>query len=145
MKTLHPYLLVLIGIIIQLSCFAQDKKRKIQVEEVDSVYTFAEQMPTYPSGEVEMHRFIYNNLWLPDLKPEIVAENSKTSISFIVTKSGEIIDVKATSEKYEGKMITDSLISIIKRMPKWIPGKHNGKNVDVYYKFPIHIRFKSDL
>ena len=36
-------------------------------------------------------------------------------------------------------VLTDSVVAIIKRMPRWIPGKHKGQAVDVYYTMPLHI------
>ncbi|MFV0537247.1 MAG: energy transducer TonB [Dysgonomonas sp.] len=50
----------------------------------------------------------------------------RTTVRFIVTKTGEIKNVKAIRGD---RIMCDSLVSVIKRMPRWIPGKQNGETV----------------
>lgn len=100
-------------------------------------YSFVEQMPSFPGGEAEMYRFINQNLRLSE---EYYQQMSfSTAIRFVVARTGEIKDIEPAKEKYAGEILTDSLISVIKRMPRWNPGKHNGQAVDVYYTIPLHI------
>lgn len=105
----------------------------------DKVYTVVEQMPSFPGGETELFKFINQNLKYPVIPEDKIMDNLSTKIQFVVTKNGEIKDIKPMKPQYEGTILTDSLTSIIKRMPRWIPGKHNGENVNVYFIIPLHI------
>lgn len=118
---------------INCSCFAQDQEK---------IYTVVEQMPSFPGGEAELYKFIIDNLNYPDIPEDKLMYNSQTNIRFVITKTGEIKDIQATRPQYESTILTDSLTSIIKRMPRWIPGKHKGKEVNVYFTIPLHVKLK---
>lgn len=97
-------------------------------------YSFVEQMPSFPGGEAEMHRFIREHYKYPPTSYD-EGEQGKIIVKFIISKTGDIKDIQAV----KGSVRCDSLISVIKRMPRWNPGKHNGQAVDVYYTIPLHI------
>jgi protein TonB len=101
-------------------------------------YTVVEQMPSFPSGEMELYKFINKNLRYPVI-PESQKLSTRTAVRFVITKTGEIGNIQPAQDKYKGLELTDSLIAIVKRMPRWNLGKHNGKAVDVYYTIPLHI------
>lgn len=109
-----------------------------QQNDSNKIYTFVEQMPSYPGGDAEMQRFIANNFKVPKIPLESGIQGRAT-IRFVVTKTGEIGETKAIRGD---SIMCDSLMSVIKRMPRWIPGKHEGKNVDVYFTLPMHIHLK---
>ncbi len=117
-------------ILLVTSMFAQKQ---------DSVYVTVEQMPSFPGGEEAMHRFLIENLKYPDIPGEKWVENLRTTLRFTITKTGEIKDIVPVRPQYAGTILTDSLTAVIRKMPKWIPGKHKGKNVDVYFTMPLHI------
>ncbi|MFT4223798.1 energy transducer TonB [Dysgonomonas sp.] len=108
------------------------------VQQKQEPYTVVEQMPSFPGGETKLYQFINRNLKYPVI-PEDQELATKTVVRFTITKTGEIKDVQPAMDKYKDLVLTDSLIAIIKRMPNWNPGKHNGKTVDVYYTIPLHI------
>lgn len=75
--------------------------------------------------------------------PEEALENriqGKVEISFIINESGMIKDIvaKASNEKeYEKKILETEAIRIVSKLPKFTPGKHKGKIVNVKYGLPI--------
>lgn len=112
---------------------------KVAETDTNKVYITAEQMPIFPGGEKEMHRFIYENLKYPEIPEDKLMENLSTTVRFVVSRTGDIKDIEATRPQYKGTILTDSLTQIIKRMPKWTPGKQNGINVNVYISIPLHV------
>lgn len=80
-------------------------------------YSFVEQMPSFPGGEAEMQRFIREHYKYPPTSYE-QEEQGKIIVKFVISKTGEIKDIQAV----EGGVRCDSLISVIKRMPRWNPG-----------------------
>lgn len=61
-------------------------------------------------------------------------------IRFIVTKQGKI--AKPAIIKSLTSAADKEALRVINLMPDWIPGKHKGELVDVYYTIPIVFRLK---
>ena len=61
--------------------------------------------------------------------------SGKVICRFVVEKDGSLsnITVVRSLDNSDDK----EAVRIIKKMPKWIPGKLNGKVVRVYYTLPI--------
>jgi len=86
---------------------------------------------SFPGGEQVMYKFLRENIKLPhDAKVK-----GKVRVAFIVTKNGEICDVRITSKPK--KYIDNEVARVIKMMPKWIPGINGGEIIDCYYLLDI--------
>ncbi|MFK8045670.1 MAG: energy transducer TonB [Crocinitomicaceae bacterium] len=59
-------------------------------------------------------------------------------VNFIVSKTGEITDVKIS--KSLDRDHDRAALEVVKKMPKWIPGEVMGKPVAVNYQLPIRIK-----
>lgn len=118
---------------------AELQEQKVIVQEEPKVFEIVEQMPSYPGGETEMMRFIGDNLKYP-----VVAQESgiqgRVVIRFVVTASGAIDEVKVLRSL--DPSCDREAIRVVKAMPKWTPGRQNGKNVAVYFTLPILFRLK---
>lgn len=105
-----------------------------QEKPQEKPFTTVEQMPTFPGGEAEMQRYIANNLKYP-ISAQENSIQGRVTIRFVVTASGEISDVKVL--KGIDPACDREAVRVVKSMPKWIPGKQNGRNVAVYFTLPI--------
>lgn len=103
----------------------------------DHVYDVVENMPSYPGGISQMRAFIQNNLRYPEdaIKDGI---QGRVILSFIVEKDGSLTDIKVV--RSVSPSLDKEAIRIVKSMPKWIPGKQNGRSVRVKYIIPIHFK-----
>jgi len=88
----------------------------------------------FPGGRQAMSTYFKTNLILPK---EAINRKGKVKAAFIVTKNGEICDLRIISKP--NKYVDKAVIQVIKMMPKWIPGINEGKIVDCY--FLLAIRF----
>lgn len=61
------------------------------------------------------------------------------SVAFTVEKNGTIQDVHSTSPLLGGGL-EEEAIRIIKRMPKWIPGRNRGKIIPVLFTIPVKFK-----
>ncbi|WP_165041672.1 energy transducer TonB [Dysgonomonas sp. ZJ709] len=141
MKNVNRVIILLITAFIGFSSTVYSQK-KVESEDAlnkDSVYVVVEQMPVFPGGDMEMHKFISENLKYP-VVPEEEAIIGSASVRFVVSKTGEVKDVKGL--RHADSALAKELARVIKLMPRWIPGKQNGENVDVYFTLPIHINLK---
>lgn len=108
-------------------------------QKKDAVFTIVEKMPKYPGGESAMHTFINNNLKYP-IEAQKSGIQGRVTVRYVVQSSGEISDV--TVIRGIDPALDNEAMRVIKAMPKWIPGKQNGKDVDVYYTLPIIFKLK---
>lgn len=113
-------------------------------EKVDDtkVYTIVEQMPEFPGGEKEMIKFIDSNI----IYPQYAIDNEltgKSIIALVVYENGELHDI--TVKRSSGYPVLDKEAKrIISSMPKWKPGKQQGRAVRVSYLIPVTFKLKGN-
>jgi protein TonB len=103
------------------------------------VFTYVEEMPTFPGGEAAMYEYISRKI----VYPALARENGITGrvfMNFIVDKDGNIKDVKVL--RGIGGGCDEEATRVIKAMPNWKPGKQNGRAVQVSFNVPINFTLK---
>ncbi len=99
-------------------------------------YTYVEQMPELPGGGGVAA--IVNAIQKAVRYPGRAISNGiegKLYASFVVNAQGEVVDVKIV--KGLGYGLDEESIRAIKTLPRFIPGKQNGREVSVQYTVPI--------
>ena len=102
----------------------------------DKVYDVCEQMPTYEGGDAALLKYLGENWKLPDEYKERGIQG-RMVVGFIVEKDGSLTNIKVL--RAVDIAIDAEVLRVVKGMPKWIPGRHNGQRVRVRYLLPIHI------
>lgn len=100
----------------------------------DGVFTVVEQNPEFPGGLGELGRYIAKNIRYPAAAQRANVQG-KVFVQFVVGKDGDIRDPKVL--KGIGFGCDEEALRITLNMPKWNPGKQNGKAVAVQYNLPI--------
>lgn len=113
------------------------KDNKEVIQEESKPYTAVEQMPEYPGGNVALLKYINEHLHYPVIALENGIQGVVT-IRFVVTPTGEISKVEILRQL--DPSCDKEAVRVIKSLPKWMPGKQNGKPVPVYFIVPV--RFK---
>lgn len=72
--------------------------------------------------------------WLSD-HMESQGKSGRVICQFVVEKDGSISNAKVL--KSDDPVLNDAALRTINRMPRWTPGKQNGKPVKVRYTIPI--------
>ena len=91
-------------------------------------------MPEFPGGMDELARFLSANLKYPASVYHNELEG-KVFVSFVVERDGAV--THATVEKGMGSDYDEEALRVIGLMPKWKPGKQNGKAVSVKFTLPV--------
>ncbi len=60
-------------------------------------------------------------------------------VQFVIDKTGSVTDLNIRGP-YKGELLEKEAERIIRKLPKFKPGKHNGKNVKVKYGVPISFK-----
>lgn len=90
----------------------------------------------------KMTYHIKNNFTYPEEAFEKKIEG-KVEISFIINEAGVVKDVVAVAsndKEYDRKLLETEAKRIITKLPKFTPGKHQGKIVNIKYGLPITFR-----
>ncbi len=103
-------------------------------EKEEPPHVSVEVMPQFKGGESEMYAFIGKNLRYPVTAQEQNIQG-RVIIRFVVTAAGDISDVQLL--RGIDPACDKEAIRVVKMMPKWIPGKQNGRNVPVYFTLPV--------
>ena len=101
------------------------------------VFHVVEQMPQFPGGQAAMMKFIADSLRYPSVSCEHRIEG-RVVVQFVVDCEGNILNPLVV--RSVDPLLDREAIRLVKSMPKWIPGRQNGKPVCVIYNVPI--RFK---
>lgn len=103
-------------------------------QDSSMVYDFPEKMAQYPGGADAMDLFIRKNLNYPE-KLKNAGVKGKVYVQFIVEKDGRITNI--TVRRGTNTDLDKEAVSVIKKMPNWIPGSVRGKKVRVKQTVPI--------
>ena len=125
--SLKVVLMMLVLLFSFMTSTAQTKKNNM-------VFDVVEVMPQYPGGQIAMMKYIMENMKYPKqaMKEGI---QGRVAVRFIVEKDGSISDVKPILSVHP--LLNKEAVRVVKSMPKWSPGKQNGKPVRVRFNLPI--------
>jgi len=110
------------------------KSQKTVTPDNEKALTGVEQMPEFPGGEVALMKFLSTNVHYPTSASEMGIEG-RVILRFIVSKTGVVSDVEII--RGLDPACDQEAIRAIYMMPKWIPGRQNGRDVPVYFTIPI--------
>lgn len=105
-----------------------------QTKKNDMVFDVVEVMPQFPGGQIAMLQYIMKNIKYPEqaMKEGI---QGRVAVRFIVEKDGSISDVKPILSVHP--LLNKEAVRVVESMPKWSPGKQNGKPVRVRFNIPV--------
>ncbi|MBF1558677.1 MAG: energy transducer TonB [Prevotella salivae] len=105
-----------------------------QTKKNDMVFDVVEVMPQFPGGQIAMLQYLMKNIKYPEqaMKEGI---QGRVAVSFIVEKDGSISNVRPVLSVHP--LLNKEAVRVVKSMPKWSPGKHNGKPVRVRFNLPV--------
>lgn len=108
----------------------------VEDEEIEEEHIFlvVENMPEFPGGEAAMYKFIGKNIEYPRMAKES-GISGRVFITFVVERDGSVSDVQIL--RGIGGGCDEEAVRVIRKMPRWSPGKQRGKPVRVQYRMPI--------
>ena len=111
-----------------------------QPSDTTQVYQVVEQMPEFPGGINGLMTYLRNSIIYPQEARDANIQG-KCFVTFVVDSNGKIKDARV--QKSSGNEALDKeSVCVVESMPRWTPGKQNGKNVAVQYTLPIMFRLQ---
>ncbi len=113
---------------------------KSPVEEAkEGTLTVVDVMPQYPGGDRELLKFIAQSIKYPTDAQEAGVQG-RVICSFVVDKKGNIVEPKII--RGIDPSLDAEALRVIGMMPRWTPGRQDGKAVRVLYTVPITFRLQ---
>lgn len=110
-----------------------------QTESSTKVYYEVDEMPSFPGGLNGLMTFLAQNMVYPVTAQENGVQG-RVTVSFVVETDGSITDVEVA--RSVDPFLDREAMRIVKAMPKWTPGKKDGKPVRVKYTVPVVFRLQ---
>jgi len=114
------------------------------VPQGDEIYTIVDEQPVFhykniSDPRLSLIKYLKDNVRYPS-NPKC---KGKVFVEFILEKDGSIQYARVVKGLRNCNNYNEEAIRVIKSMPKWIPGKQNGKNVRIRMILPVS--FDTDI
>jgi len=109
---------------------------------MDSTFTgdFLTDPPTFPGGEKALFGFLQKHVSYPESVKEMGGKGT-VAITFVLDKEGNVTEVTALKASKYSELNNEAL-RVVKKLPKWNPGKHKGQPVKSRMILPIRFELK---
>lgn len=104
-----------------------------------NVFMRSEHMPEFPGGEAALFAFLAREIHYPRLARESGISGT-VYLRFVVDREGNIREVESLRDIGGG--CAEEAIRVVKRMPRWSPGKQNGQEVNVLFHLPVRFSLR---
>ena len=116
----------------------EDKKPVVEAK-TEEIFKSVEQMPQFPGGEAALMKFLASHINYPPMAAENNVQG-KVIVQFVVDKTGKVGEVKVV--RNVDKDLDNEAIRVCKALPKFTPGRQNGRPVSVWYTLPIQFKLQ---
>lgn len=103
----------------------------------EDAYQVVEEMPEFPGGMKALMDYLSTNVKYPEAAKQ-AGISGRVTTAFVVGEDGVIRDVKVV--RSVSPELDAEAIRVMSSMPKWKPGKQDGKPVPVRYTVPVNFR-----
>ncbi len=112
-----------------------------EIDEAPLPFALVEEKPSFNGGDAnEFTRWVYANIEYPDIAREN-GISGRVTVQFTIEADGSISNVKVL--RGVDPTLDQAAIDVIKKSPKWTPGKQRDKAVRVSYQFPILFQLRN--
>ena len=116
-------------------------KANVLQQNTDKVYEKVDVMPEFKGGREGLMSYLAENIKYPKEAKSNKIEGT-VFVQFIVNAKGKVQNVNVPKPVHH--LLDKEAIRVIAAMPKWTPGKKEGKAVSVQYTLPIAFKFKDN-
>ena len=103
----------------------------------DKMYDVVEEQPSFPGGQGALMTYLRETIKYPAEAAKQGIEG-RVIVQFVVGSDGTVGDAKVM--RGVDPLLDQEALRVINAMPKWTPGKQDGKVVAVKYTIPVTFR-----
>ena len=124
---------------VQEQVIVKEPEPEVKPQE-EEIFQAVEQQAEFPGGQAALMKWLSQNIRYP----EQAAANDiqgRVIVKFVVEKDGSI----GATEILKGvdKDLDREALRVVKKMPKWQPGKNNGVAVRSYFNLPVTFKLQN--
>ena len=112
-------------------------KMPIIVEPERPYNRMPEVQAKFPGGEAALLQFISRNLKYPEIAQEQELQGTVV-LRFKVNVDGLVSDIKI--EKSLSRECDQAAMDVVRKLPRFIPAKENGRPIPVWFRLPLRFR-----
>ena len=105
----------------------------------EEIFKSVEQMPQFPGGDAALMKFLSSHINYPPMAAENNVQG-KVIVQFVVDKTGKVGEVAVV--RSVDKDLDHEAIRVCQALPKFTPGRQNGRPVSVWYTLPIQFKLQ---
>lgn len=117
---------------------AYEPKAKPQNDHIVDM-AMVEQKPSFPGGDAALYKWLGNQIMYPSDAYEAGIQG-RVIVSFVIEKDGSISLAQVVRKKHPS--LDAEALRVVKKMPRWTPGKNNGQPVRVKYNLPVTFKLQ---
>lgn len=106
----------------------------------EEIFVAVEQQAEFPGGQAALMKWLSQNVRYPETAQQNDVQG-RVIVKFVVEKDGSI--GTATILKGVDKDLDREALRVVKKMPKWQPGKNNGVAVRSYFNLPVVFKLQN--
>lgn len=125
---------------VQEQVIVKEPEPEVKKDAPEKVFVAVEQPAEFPGGQAAMMKWLSNNIRYPESAQQN-GISGRVVVKFIVEKDGSISG--ASIVKGVDRDLDQEALRVVKRMPKWQPGKNNGQPVRSYFNLPVTFRLQN--
>ena len=140
------------GVVTQEGSDDADKFKAVQEQVVvkepepevkhkeEEIFVAVEQQAEFPGGQAALMKWLSQNVRYPETAQQNDVQG-RVIVKFVVEKDGSI--GATTILKGVDKDLDREALRVVKKMPKWQPGKNNGVAVRSYFNLPVVFKLQN--
>lgn len=132
-------LLILALLFTYVMVNAQNNTGSKEKTSNEKIYDVVEMPPSFPGGQAALLAWIASHVNYPQKAMESRIEG-RVIVGFVIECDGSVSQAKII--RSVDPLLDDEAIRVVMGMPKWTPGRQNGKNVRVKYNVPVNFRLQ---
>lgn len=108
----------------------------VEAPKAPEIFSYVQQMPEFPG---DIMKYLGEHIHYPEAARENAIEG-RVTVKFVVNEDGSVSDIQVL--RGIGGGCDEEAKRVVAGMPKWKPGKQNGRAVKVYYNLPIFFKLQ---
>ncbi len=125
---------------VQEQVVVKEPEPEVVKPKEEEIFVAVEQLAEFPGGQAALMKWLSNNIRYPESAQQNDIQG-RVIVKFVVEKDGSI--GQATIAKGVDKDLDREAIRVVKKMPKWQPGKNNGVAVRSYFTLPVTFKLQN--
>lgn len=125
---------------VQEQVVVKEPEPEVVKPKEEEIFVAVEQQAEFPGGQAALMKWLSNNIRYPESAQQNDIQG-RVVVKFVVEKDGSI--GQATIDKGVDKDLDREAIRVVKKMPKWQPGKNNGVAVRSYFTLPVTFKLQN--